>query len=168
MLICARTAWALVYEVFKMTTQIRNVVNPRKNFFKTLKDGASEKRKRIQTKRLWVDGLCINRKATRRKNKQSNVNETVNDGYLAMGEKISEFQVGIEPMTSETQLGCSNHGASRTPSLTSFIHGCIQRHSIFHANETVFSPSILREKKKRKMTVFFSLHQGQVSHQNAH
>ena len=43
----------------------------------------------------------------------------VNDGCLVMGEgtieKISELQVGIEPTTSVTLVGWSNHWTTRSP-----------------------------------------------------
>ena len=49
---------------------------PQIGFFKTLEEGARVKRERIGIKRLWFVRLGINRRATRCKNKQSNVNET--------------------------------------------------------------------------------------------
>ena len=71
-------AFVLVYEVFKVVAQYKLMQRgrPQIGFFKTLAEGARVKRERIGIKRLWFVRLCINRRATRRKNKQSNVNET--------------------------------------------------------------------------------------------
>ena len=69
----------------------------------------------------------------------------VNDDCLATGEgpteRNSEFQVGIEPTTSITPVGCSNHQATRTPGELGWLTGFFfthsvplpcQRYSIFH------------------------------------
>ena len=73
-----------------------------------------------------------------------------------MGEKIAEFQVGIEPTSSVTLLGSSNHAASRIPSLTSFIQGFVQRHAIHHVKETVFSLAYCAKKEKKRKRRCFS------------
>lgn len=56
--------------------QTYETLSPKEGFVKTLKDGTRVKRKRIQTERLWAVCLCINKRATLRRSKQSNVKET--------------------------------------------------------------------------------------------
>ena len=127
-----------------------------------MKDGNREKRKKIRTRRLWLDRLCINRRATRRKNKQSNVNETLNEGCLAMGEKISEFQVGIEPTSSGDAAGILQPWSFKN-SFNDIIHSRIHSTPCYLSCERncLQSKHIARNKKKRKQNdgVFFSLHQ---------
>lgn len=112
---CARAAWELIYELSKMASQDKRTQRYRleKGFFKTAEDGSHLKWKTIRIKRLWVVRLSINRRETRCKNKQSNVNETVSDGCLAMGEgiteKISHFQVRIESTISIPLIGDCDH-----------------------------------------------------------
>ena len=128
-----------------------------KRFFETVKDGNREKRKKIRTRRLWLDRLCINRRATRRKNKQSNVNETLNEGCLAMGEKISEFQVGIEPTSSGDAAGILQPWSFKN-SFNDIIHSRIHSTPCYLSWERncLQSKHIARNKKKQnKTTVFF-------------
>ena len=58
----------------------------------------------------------------------------VNDGCLVMGEgtieKISELQVGIEPTTSVTLVGWSNHWATRTPCKIGHLTGFFLTQSV--------------------------------------
>ena len=77
---------------------------PEKGFFKTLEDGASVKRGRIRTKRFGVVRLCVNRRATRRKKKQSNVNETDFIPSI-LGEKKNDGSIFV-PLETNFHLKC--------------------------------------------------------------